>query len=282
VQVRSLGYLTDLMVRRLAGSQITEGDGHLVVRTPRNPSFYWGNFLLFPSAPAPGDIQRWLDLFAAEFPRADHVAFGVDGTGGPLEMTAELDEAGLTIDSSTVLTAQGLREPAQPPTDGTARPLRTALDWEQAVGLRVAVGESEGSATPEHRAFLESSVAEARYLVDQGHATFFGAFVDGRLCAYLGLVSDGGSVARYQTVETHPDHRRRGLASSLVYRAGLHGLEDRGARTLVMVADPVGPAIGLYRTLGFSGEEQQAELLRAPTMQPVSGPSAPTDPVKKP
>jgi ribosomal protein S18 acetylase RimI-like enzyme len=265
MQVRSLGYRTDLMVRRLAGSQITEGDGHLVVRTPRNSSFFWGNFLLFPSAPAPGEIRRWLDLFAAEFPRADHVAFGVDGTEGPLKMTPELDDAGLTIDSGTVLTAQGLREPAQPPTDGTARPLRTAPDWEQAVELRVALGESEGSTSPEHRTFLESSVAEARHLVDLGHATVFGAFVDGRLCAYLGLVSDGGPVARYQSVETHPDYRRQGLASDLVYRAGLHGLEDRGARTLVMVADPVGPAIGLYRALGFSGEEQQAELLRAPT-----------------
>ena len=265
MQVRSLGYRTDLMVRRLAGSQITEGVGHLVIRTPRNPSFYWGNFLLFPSAPAPGDIEGWLDLFAAEFPRADHVAFGIDGTDGPPVATAELGDAGLTIDSGIVLTAQGLREPARPPADGTARPLRTALDWQQAVELRVAVGESEGSASPEHRTFLESSVAEARHLVDLGHATYFGAFVDHRLCAYLGLVSDGGPVARYQSVETHPDYRRRGLAGDLVYRAGLHGLEDRGARTLVMVADPVGPAIGLYRALGFSGEEQQAELLRAPT-----------------
>ena len=53
-----------------------------------------------------------------------------------------------------------------------------------------------------------------------------------------GLFSDGGPIARYQNVETHPSARRQGLAGTLVYRAGRYGLDTLGARALVMVADP--------------------------------------------
>lgn len=54
--------------------------------------------------------------------------------------------------------------------------------------------------------------------------------------ADLGLfVIDG--VGRFQSVETHPDYRRRGICGTLVYRAARCGFERLGAKTLVMIAD---------------------------------------------
>ena len=34
-------------------------DGYWVVQSPSNPTFWWGNFLLFDDAPAAGDGDRW-------------------------------------------------------------------------------------------------------------------------------------------------------------------------------------------------------------------------------
>jgi len=61
-------------------------------------------------------------------------------------------------------------------------------------------------------------------------------------------------------VETHPGYRRRGLAGALVAMAGHHGITDLDATALVIVADPRGPAIDLYRSLGFRDTEHQVQL----------------------
>src|SRR5258708_28834018 len=46
VEVRSLGYRTDLAILALEGSQVTDQGDHLVIRTAGNPDYWWGNFLL--------------------------------------------------------------------------------------------------------------------------------------------------------------------------------------------------------------------------------------------
>jgi predicted GNAT family acetyltransferase len=58
-------------------------------------------------------------------------------------------------------------------------------------------------------------------------------------------------------VQTHPDDRGRGIASTLVHRASEYGLTELRAHTLVMVADPDYLAIRIYRALGFADTEVQ-------------------------
>ena len=113
--------------------------------------------------------------------------------------------------------------------------------------------------------FLGGQVAAARALTELGHATWFGAFEDRRLLSSLGIVSDGSGLARFQTVETHPDARRRGLASALVHHAGQAALRDGNATRLVIVADPDYHAIGIYRSLGFVETETTVQLTRRPS-----------------
>lgn len=262
MEVSSLGYRSDLMVRRLAGSAIIDRGRYLVVRSPHNPGFHWGNFLLFGAAPGPGDGARWLSIFATEFPHANHVAIGVDSSDGDPGEVSELVEAGLNLGVDLVLKAADLRPPARPHHGSVCRRLVTGEDWVQAAGLRLAVAAAEGFQAPDHGAFLERQVEEARRLVQAGHGAFFGAFIDGQLFSLLGLVTDGTGLARFQSVETHPGHRRLGLAGTLVYTAGRFGLSEMDARTLVMVAEPGGPAVGIYRALGFTDAEQQIGLSR--------------------
>lgn len=262
MEVRSLGYQTDLTVRRLAGSEIVDHDDHLVVRTLANPEFYWGNFILVGSPLVPGDAERWLAVFSSEFPEARHMAIGVDGSDDEVGDVAGFLAAGMAVDISTVLTASSLRHPTSP-VPGCRRPLLSDEDWGQVKDLRLALALDEGHDSAQYRQFLEGRVDAARHIAEAGHGVYFGAFVENRMVSSLGVVLDGSGLARFQNVETHPAHRRRGLASALVSADGLHALGALGARLLVIVAEPDGPAIGIYRTLGFVDVEHQVGLVRA-------------------
>lgn len=262
--VRSLGFGTDLMVRRLAGSLITEAEDHLVVRTPANPSFYWGNFLLVRSPIGPGQGGRWLEVFGTAFPFARHVSIGVDVVDGDPGDVTELVAADVVAEDSAVLTAPDLRPPEHRSPAAVCRRLEGDDDWEGWWRLRLAVAAEDGQTSEGHQLFLRRTMDEARALVGAGHAAWFGAFLDGVLSSGLGIVSGADGVARFQTVETLPHARRQGLAGSLVHAAGRHAVDDRHVHRLVIVADPDGPAIGLYRSLGFTEVERQVQLLRPP------------------
>jgi ribosomal protein S18 acetylase RimI-like enzyme len=258
--VRSLGFRTDLALRRLAGASVEGRDGYVVVRTPRNPGFYWGNFVLFPQPPRGDEAAGWLDVFTAEFPTAAHVAIGVDGTDGALGDAGPLAAAGLTATVTQVLTADRLGPPWRVDPAAHPRPLAGDDDWEQLVRLRYDIEET---ADEVERQFVVRRVREVREVVEAGHGTFVGAFVDGDLRAALGLIAVGDGVGRYQTVETHPAFRRRGLAGLLLTYAADLGA-SYGIERLVIVADPDYVAIDLYRRLGFTDVERQVEWQRSP------------------
>jgi len=255
----SLGFRTDVMLRGMAGAIVEERQGHLVVRTPHNPGHWWGNFLLMDAPAGPGDAVRWAKLFAAEFPTATHLAFGVDGVSGEAGDPGELAALGVTSESSSVLTANGLRPPERPAA-AECRALRTDDDWAQSAELRRATDDQPPS--PANTDFLDRKLAEERRLCEAGHGAWFGAFVNGRMRAGLGLFGDGSGLARFQHVETHPEFRRLGLASSLLHHASQWGRAELDARTFVIVADPDYTAIRIYRALGFTEIERQAQAFR--------------------
>ena len=259
--MRSLGYRTDLMIRSLEGSQVDDRGDYLVIRTPGNPSYWWGNFLLLESPPRPGETGSWLETFSAEFPQARHVAMGMDVTGTSDVSTTEMLSYGMHLEQTAVLTAVEVHEPPHLNRTAEIRALAGDSDWRQAAELRATVNEGEPGAEP---TFLQARIQAERALTEAGHGTWFGAFLDGELVAQLGLVSDGSGLARYQNVETHPQARRRGLAGTLVWHAGQHGLRDRAATTLVMLADPRDVAIRIYRSVGFAVAETQLGFGRPP------------------
>ena len=261
MKVRSLGYQTDLMIRLLEGSQAEDRGDYLVVRTPRNPTYWWGNFLLLAESPKSGDAEKWLARFADEIPGARHIALGIDVTEASMVDTRELIAAGLRLERSAVLTAHELHEPPHPNAEAEFRPLAGDDDWRQAARLRAVLYEGEPGSDPE---FLAARIAAERGLTEAGHGVWFGAFTGGELSAQLGLITDGSGIARYQNVETHPEHRRRGLAGTLVWHAGLDFLTARDVSTLVIVADPKDVAIRVYRSVGFADAESQIAFDQPP------------------
>jgi GNAT superfamily N-acetyltransferase len=262
MRVTSLGFRTDVALRVLEGAETTDHGDYLVVRTPANPGFYWGNFLLLGTWPGPGTGDGWLARFAAEFPDARHVALGVDAADGPAAdgpaaAPAEFLAAGLEAERVTVLTCTAVQPPPNRNTEAEIRPLGSDDDWRQSFDLGVRCYGESGP-------YLERRAAARRRLTEAGRAAWFGAFTGGRLLAQLGVCDAGGGLARYQDVETDPAARRRGLAGTLVWRAGRHAAEVFGAGRLVIVADPAEAAIRLYRACGFADAQSQFSFQRAP------------------
>jgi ribosomal protein S18 acetylase RimI-like enzyme len=252
-QLVSLGFRTDVALRAAEGSEVTDRGGYLVIRSPDNPGFWWGNFLLLRAWPR--DCDGWLDRFAAEFGQAEHVAIGVDATEAGGGVPAEFST--LEPATSTVLTCAEIRAPRHVSTEAELRPLASGQDWRQSAELTL---RCYGEQTPGD--FQPRRSATRRRLTQAGRAAWFGAFHGGRLVAQLGICDAGGGLARYQDVETDPAARRRGLAGTLVWQAGRFARAALGASTLVIVADPAGEAIRMYRSCGFADAQTQFSFTR--------------------
>ena len=278
MRITSLGYLTDLAVRRAEGSEIADLGDHVVVRSPGNPGYWWGNFLLLAEAPGPQELARWLKRFEAEFPAARHRTFGLDLTSVSHDAAAVFLAEGFQPERNVVLTARSLDAVGAPRIPAVIRPLAGDDDWRQSARLRRACAAADDQSEvhrpgragrapepdPQREEFEQRKLAARRRLTEAGMGAWLGAFADGRLVAQLGVVDAGCGLARYQDVETHPGYRRRGLAGALVIRAARTAVTDFGAARLVMLADPGYHAIRLYRSLGFEPAEEQVGFLRPP------------------
>jgi ribosomal protein S18 acetylase RimI-like enzyme len=260
VEIVSLGFRTDLLLLELSGSTVHDTGEYVVARTPGNPGFWWGNFLLYRTPFAPGDVKRRIDDFRREFPDAKHVALGIDTTDGEAGAEDELAAAGFDVEPNVVLTADRVVPPQRPNEQATYRFLAGDDDWEQLYHQSLATAELEVDAAYEE--FTRRKLGIQRAMVEAGHGKWFGAFDGDRLQSSLGLIFDGSGLARFQNVQTSPEDRGQGLAGTLVHHASTYGLTK--AKTLVIVADPDYLAIRIYRAVGFTDSETQLQFTLRP------------------
>ncbi len=269
----SPGLATDLMMARWSGEVVDRGD-HLVVRHPDEPLSWTGNAIVV----APGaDLDGWEARFAAAFPAARHRAIRVDGDVDAA-LAAAARARGYRVGRDVVLAANdgawraatpAIRPPAdeptviiadaEPPPPPTLRPLGGDDDWDAQLMLAIASDELEEPRDDVYRMFLADRVATRRAWTEAGRGAWWGAFDDGRLIGSLGLFAEGG-LARYQDVVTHPDHRRRGVATALIVAAA----RASSATTFVLVAAADSDAARLYQRLGFAPVATVTDLIRPP------------------
>jgi GNAT superfamily N-acetyltransferase len=269
MDVRSLAWRTDLIFPRFEGIVTDRGD-YLVVRTPSNPGFFWGNFLLFDRPPAEGSLPAWKRLFQreiADVQPARHCVFGWDSPTGEAGAVEPFLAEGFILAENAVLTANALLPPRHYNADVEIRPLAADADWAQALENQVACRPPEFT-LPDYGVYKARQMAFYRRMAEAGLGAWFGAFADGRLVADLGVFTDG-PLARFQQVETHPDFRNRGICATLVYESGRHALARLGAERLVMTADEHYHAGRIYESLGFRRTERQLGVeLRPPEAIP--------------
>jgi ribosomal protein S18 acetylase RimI-like enzyme len=266
MHVTSLGLRTDLALLQLGGSTVEDRGDHLVVRSPHNPGHWWGNFLVLAGPPPADRVDRWLERFADEFPDAAHIAIAFDGVDGSRDDVSAFVERGLRIEADAVMTATSVHEPPRPNRVADYRALAGEDDWTQLVDLRMACVD-EDLDPAEYHDFTVAKVETVRRLVESGAGAWFGAFEEGRLSSGMGLFRAGEGLARFQSVETRPEARGRGLAGTLVHHVARYGFDELGAHTLVMVADPEYSAIRIYRSVGFTETETELQAERPPATE---------------
>lgn len=252
-----LGWHTDLAVLRLNGAQVDEHADHLVVRSPDNPLYRWGNFVLVTDLARVDEPERWLTVFEQEFPEAPYRAIGLVAAPQDPDRWSALD---LELDHDDVLAAETCPEPTTVPQGYLVKQIADAIEWEQSTGLRTKEFASEDP----HEAEFERRSTRTRIEASKtGKVAWFGAFHGDLLVAELGIVLCGDGVARYQAVVTAAEHRRHGLAGHLLGVAA-QWAADRRARSWVIVAEDGGEAARLYRSRGFAPAERAARAQRKP------------------
>ena len=263
---RSLVWATNIDVLE-PGRVIERNDDHLVVRSPGNPGFHWGNFLLFDDAPEPDDGPRWEVLFDRAFadePRIRHRTFAwdaIDGRIGAAE--TELRDRGYILDNQVGLVAEAGALVPHPRENRTAevRALDPAGDeelWDAVLEVQVA-GRDTVFEEERYRVFSRGRQAGLRALFQSGHGTWYVALDtrSGDVAGSLGIVVTAGR-GRYQAVDTALAHRRLGVASRLVVEASRLSSAVFGTERFVIVADANYHALNLYESLGFERRERVA------------------------
>jgi len=261
MEIRSMTHQTDLLISSFR-SHVEDRGAYLVVRTPENPGFHWGNYLLFGEPPQTADRRRWPQLFRREFPddqQVRHIAFSWDSSqSGCAE---EFREDGYRLERSLALSSQHPVLPPRANQDVVVRPLSQEQEFAAALEIQVECREPVFLYEP-YRNFRQKQMKLYRRMISRQHGQWFGAFLENKLVADLGVFHKDG-VARYQSVSTHPDHRCQGICGRLVYEAGRHALQRfPGVQTLVMVAEAGHQAARVYQSAGFQPHETIHALSR--------------------
>ena len=240
----------------------------VALRCPSEPTFRWGNVLIVPDAPAPGDRPRLEARFAATFadlPGVRHVTVAWDDPTGREGDVAAWEAAGYEVDRNVtrVADAADLRAPAEPPAGFAVRAARDDEDWRRVVTMQAS---DPGSEEPEaYRAFIAGNTAYRRRLVEGLRPGLQGAWFLATLHDHpvgsLGLFVQRG-VGRFQSVHVAEEHRRKGVATAMVHAVARAGFERLGADRLVIMADEGTAADGIYAGLGFRPAERFVGVCR--------------------
>lgn len=253
--IKSLGYRSDLVIAKFDGEIIDRGE-YTVVKTANNPNYYWGNYLLFDKAPQIGDYAKWTELFKNEFAdlKTNHVALGWESPQGELGDLSEFQTQGFELETGVVLAAQAVHLPAKNNSKIAVKPIVKDEDWETAIRINVDTGLI-GVSKEKRLAFYRAHMKRYEKMVDKKHGHYFGAYLEGKLVASLGIFKEA-FIGRFQLVSTDPQYQRQGIAGTLVFYAAQFALKHMGLKALVIVADEDSHAVRVYESVGFQVVEK--------------------------
>lgn len=257
--IRSMAIASDVMVE-FGKTVVEQQPDRLLLRTPSQPDFWYGNALVLPHFSA--DVEAQIAQFQADFPGAAHVCIQWDVPDLRADLSG-FEAAGFDIDDSDVLALTGDLRRCDQPSGITARPLAGDGDWQQAEELQHRTGvDEDGYAEAPHRAYVRDRMAARRAQAQAGRGVWFGAFDGDLLVADMGIYSDG-RLARFQSVETRPSHRRRGICAALVGEAVCWIRARFPQADILIVADRNGDPGRIYRRCGFELRETVLAAVRA-------------------
>jgi GNAT superfamily N-acetyltransferase len=259
MKLRSIGLATDAMFAAWDGAVIDRGD-YVVVSTPTNPTFFWGNHLVFPDAPRPSDIDAWTTIFERELPHAKHRAFMCDRIDGERFDYAPLRALGFIPDPTCTMRL-----------DSESRLAFGELDGEpsgpgaEIVPLDVPpfdlLDACFTNGREGYRRFLQIQVERYAAMIASGWGRWFAIMENGSPIATCGIFPYETACWRFQLVAVHPEHRRRGHAASLVAAVCREARRVRSA-PIIIGSVPGSDAQRIYARLGFAPIEHTIAIVR--------------------
>lgn len=252
MEIKSLGFKSELIFLEFDGEVVDRG-AFVVVKTPTNPGYYWGNLLIFGRPPIKGDFRKWTALFDSEFsgPETKHKTLAWDSPTNEVGDISEFLSANYRLDSTAVLSAKAdqIFRPAKYNDQIQIRELESDSDWREHIELQTSTGEAHLT-RDQWLSFNTDQSVRYRKMIAADRGAWFGAYLDGKLVASMGLFHSKG-VGRYQMVATAIEHRRQGIAATMVYEVAKHAFQNWNVKDLVMCADPDYFAIKIYESVGF-------------------------------
>lgn len=226
------------------------GDERLLcfVRNRGAANVYDANHVARVSAATPAEIELVLERSATLFEGFGHLCFHLDPFT-PAAFESRLCLEGYEEDATLQMVLMGeLR--AEPPRIEIRR-ARSDADWE---AVRELTGlDHDEQARLQGRAPYAKELAEAMTSVrraKQPALRFWLAREDGVDCGFFSSLPGDNGVGMVEDLFTHPDFRRRGIATALVARA-VADARERGAGQLLIGARPDDTPKQLYARLGF-------------------------------
>ena len=265
MEITSIGFLSETMFQRFDGIVRDHGD-FVEVQTPRNPAYWFGNYLLLGGPPEARDVLHWVTRFDACFadvPEVLHKCLQWSGVGlDGAALRAAFEQLGFRFEQAVVLAATETSLP-RPARDGVAfRKLSDDFEWQQALENQILCGNA-GIPAGEYRAFKVKQMENFRRLQSAGKGAWYGAFKGIVLVADMGIFHRE-NVSRFQSVGTHPDHRRQGICAGLVHHVSCETQAQYPGNQMVIDADAGEPAERVYKNVGFVEIEQMQSAVLAP------------------
>lgn len=247
--------MTDLIRRTLAviqafealGNERFEADGATIIRNREVPQIHDANHVAHVAASTPDEIERLLARVEQEFAGFSHHRFDVDFTTPPafearlaLEGYRRWDALVLLLEGDLMgeAKAHDIREV----TNEAGWQAHTALhdvEWPE-YSQKIDSPFDERTAEEMMRS-KRSKAPPVRYWL---------AHAEGQPRAYCASWEGDSGVGQVEDLFTHPDFRRRGLATALIHHC-VADCRSRGAGPVVIVADANDWPKRMYAAMGF-------------------------------
>ncbi len=244
-----------------SSSERFEADGAVFVRNCSIPDKYDANHVEQVTASTPDEIARLSERVEVEFEGFRHRCFYVD-RDTPTEFEAWLLMEGYQRSDSLVMVLTD--ELLGTPKPYKIRLVETDADWQSLFDLVVLAdrefdpsarqtgNECPSDARDQHIAAMQAVSPSVHYWL---------AYAEGAPRAFFSSWTSNYGIAVLDDLYTHPDYRRRGLATALVHHC-VADVRARGAGPVALETDPADTAKHMYAAMGFRPLSLSHEYLK--------------------
>jgi len=234
-------------------SEIEDLGNAVAIRTPTIPTWWWGNLLVLDAPPTLQEVSHWIDLFDTVIrihPSTHHYLFIWEEGAMASEALEAFRERGIEYSVADVLTLGELQRPICYNAEIELRELRGDDPlWDEVVRVNVecfAPSLDDGR----YEVYATLKIGQYQSLIDSGFGKWYAAMIGDEIAGSFGIFPSEG-LYRFQEIAVREKFRKQGIASTMTYEAARQAKADHPEFTQVIVADPAGDSIRIYRALGF-------------------------------